>query len=131
MKRLQLPNHTINIKQTSIFSKFFCFHNLFPSYTHATTEEGVQNSDEWSSEREKQLSINLDIDQTFRLTLYENLSKVKSTQRLLNSFDFSKYVKIGAIGDSPFVQSIVINDYLNKDVLNRRKTARGAARGGG
>ncbi len=118
-----MSQNRINVKRTSIFSWYFCFHNLFPSYTNATDTEGVQNSYEWSQDREKQFAKSPDLDINFRFTFYENLNKIKSALRLLESFDFPKNGKIGTIGDSPFVQSIVINDYLNSGFVG--ETGRG------
>lgn len=105
----------VNIPGTSIFDKRFCYNNLFPSYSPNTASEGIQNSDEWAQVRKNELTKARHPQTNLRLLMYQEYRKIQSALNLLRKFDFSNVSKIGAIGDAPFIQSIVVIDKISSE----------------
>lgn len=111
------------ISETSFYGRFFKWNNLFPTYSHSVSSGGVQTSDEWKTVREKQFSTSRNQLLNFRLTTYENYRKIGSALTLMRVLDLRDFERIGAIGDSPFVQSICLSDVFkaqHTDYLPRR-----------
>jgi hypothetical protein len=101
-----------SIPETSLYGKIFRRNNLFPTYSHHVFSSGVQVSEEWAKVREEQFSKDRSAWLNFRLATYENAAKISSTLTLLKVLDFKQFKNIGAIGDSPFIQSVCISDFL-------------------
>jgi hypothetical protein len=104
---------SIDIPRTSIFGSWFRYNNLFPTYSPNITSAGVQNSDDWAQVRENQLTRSVSPQTNFRLAMYQDYKKIGSALNLLGVFDFSIVSNIGAIGDAPFIHSLVIKDNLS------------------
>lgn len=107
----------IDIPGTSIFGSWFQYNNLFPTYSPNISTPGIQNSDDWARVRENQLTRSVSPDINIRLAIYQDYKKIGSALNLLEVFDFSNVKNIGAIGDAPFIHSLVIKD--NCSILNR------------
>ena len=110
----KMATNKLNPMKTSLFNGFFRRNNMFPTYSKNTATEGIQTAEEWGNIRKAELYIYNDIDVVLRINLYRNQKKIASAINLFEVFDFSKIRCIGSIGDSPFIHSIVIHDYLNQ-----------------
>lgn len=108
----------IDIPRTSTFGSYFRYNNLFPTYSPNVSSVGIQNSDDWARVRENQLTRSVTPQTNLRLAMYENYKKIGSALNLLEVFDFSDVSNIGAIGDAPFIHSLVIKDILSIENRN-------------
>ena len=92
--------------------------NVQSTYTmdqqRAQMGSGVYSEEEWRSARLEVEFLNSPSSESFQSLFQSNVHQIRSTQRLLQKFDFGGVSKIGDIGGFPFRQLIVILEEFPK-----------------